>query len=62
MAAVMAIIIGHLQLKYRKVCAGQNLWDFFIFYIKLAYNDATKSHISNFQKIKHGCRYGNNYQ
>ena len=26
MAAVMAIIIDNLQLKYRKVCAGRNLW------------------------------------
>ena len=62
MAAVMAIIIDNLQLKYRKVCAGMNLWgrSFFIFYMKLAYHGATKPHISNFQKIQHGRRYGDN--
>ena len=83
MAAVMAIIIDNLKLKYRKGCTVRNLWSgsfsfskiqksmrwlesmgqiFFIFYMKLAYNGATKTHISNFQKIQHGRRYGDNYQ
>ena len=44
MAAVMAIIIDNFQLKYRKVCASWNLFgrSFFIFYMKLTYNGATK--------------------
>ena len=35
---------------------------FFIFCMKLTYDDTTKTHISNFQKIKHGRRYNDNYQ
>ena len=49
MAAIITIIMNNLQLKYRKVCAGWNLWGrFFIFYMKLTYNRATKTHIINF--------------
>ena len=33
-----------------------------IFCMKLTYNGTTKTHISNFQKIKHGRRYGDNYR
>ena len=58
MAAVMAIIIDNLQLKFRNICAGWILWGLAyysatkkIFSIKIIYNDATKTDISNFQKI-----------
>ena len=35
---------------------------FLIFYMELTYNGATNIHIWNFQKIKHGGRYGDNYR
>ena len=34
----------------------------FIFYMKLTYNGATKTHISNLKKIQHVRRYGDNYR
>ena len=61
MAAVMTIITDNLQLKYRKYGwdgnygrdrnHGQNL---FHFSMKVDNNDATKTHISNFPKIRYG--------
>ena len=58
MAPAMAIIIDNLQLKYlQKSMRGSEPMGqiFFIFYMKLTYNNATKTHISNFKKIQH-CR------
>ena len=67
MAAVITIIIDNLQLKIQKSIRGlESIGQiFFIFYMTLTYNhdnSATKTHISNFQKIQHGRRYGNNFR
>ena len=46
------------------VCAGRNLegGSFSFFCMKLTYDDATKTHISNLKKIQHGRRYDDNYR
>ena len=46
MASIVTIIIDNLQLKYRKVRVAESIGQiFFIFYMKLTYNGATKTHI-----------------
>ena len=65
MAAVMAIIFDNLQLKYPKSMCGLEYRGliFFIFYMKLTYNSATKTHIFPiFQKSIMAAIRGDNYR